>query len=57
MYVYYNNERWKIIHQPVRDSLMFDLKKSCPNKIIIIQNYSNLNKEKRVALKDVTLDL
>jgi hypothetical protein len=57
MCVYYRNERWKIINQPVRDSLLVDLKVSDPGKRITIQNCCDSRKQEIVKLGSVSLDL
>ena len=57
MCVYYRNERWKIINQPVRDSLMLELKDSNGDMRINIQSCSDSKKQKIVSLREVKLDL
>ena len=57
MCVYYRNERWKIINQPVRDSLMLELKDSNGGMRITIQSCSDSRRQKTVSLREVKLDL
>ena len=55
MHVYYEESCWKVIKQPVRDSLLAELRDSCPWKKIDIKNCST-DEVKTVSLKDVEFD-
>ena len=57
MCVYYRNERWKIINQPVRNSLMLELQDSDGDMRITIQSCSDSRRQKIVSLREVKLGL
>lgn len=57
LYVLHKGERWKVINQPVRTSLMLELQESCPGKRIMIQHSCDPRKVEQVFLGKVILDL
>ncbi len=54
MYVHYDCELWKVKNAPVRESLMYDLKISCPHMQLTLVNASNNRREKVVSISEVS---
>ncbi len=53
MIVYYKGQIYQVINPPVRETLMPDLRTSCPNKKIDIENKRIRGSRKTVSISEL----